>query len=137
MKWSCCLALCVGLAACGDPAPEFAGVAPVRVTVAGSTFDIRVRKRRAEAIRRNVQWAPRLEAVGVPAVMAIEKVSGCRVRRLSGDAARMEARLDCGRGPPPVPPVRELHCDLDLARDDSGFGLVYCAPADAPWPRPP
>lgn len=118
----------VALAACDTSDPAFRDAAPVRVRLGGSVFDIRVAGRQAEAIRRNPQWAPRLAAVAVPAVLAIERVSGCRVARLRGDQARMVAALDCGGGPPPVPmPSGELICDLDL-HDDEETGTLYCLP---------
>lgn len=75
----------LAIAACGTPSPEFSGVAPVRVKLGASVFDIRVAGRRAEAIRLNQRPAMRLASVGVPAVLAIERVSGCRVDRLRGD----------------------------------------------------
>ena len=90
MRWFPLLLL---LTACNTPTPAFYGVDPVRIHLAGSTFDIRVKDRRAEAIRLNMEWAPRLSSVGEKAVLAIEKVSGCEVSRLKGDAALVEGRL--------------------------------------------
>lgn len=136
MRQLAALALVAAIAACGTPGPAFRDVTPVRVHLGGSTFDIRVRGGRAEAIRLSPQWAPRLDAVGVPAALAIERVSGCRVARLRGDAARMVAALDCGSGPPPPAPRRgELFCELSLY-EDGETGALYCVPADETWPRP-
>ena len=87
MRW---FALLLLLAACNTPSPGFYGGEPVRMHLGGSTFDIRVKGRRAEAIRLNMEWAPRLSSVGEKAVLAIEKVSGCEVARLKGDAALVE-----------------------------------------------
>ena len=95
------LPLMLLLAACNTPSQPFRDV-PVRtVTVDGSTFDVRVKDRRAEALRTNAQYAPRLGPIGGRAAMAIEQVSGCRVHDISGDQAVIQARLDCGDGPPP------------------------------------
>lgn len=130
------LLLLAALAACDTPGPGYSGVAPVRMHLGGSSFDIRVTGRRAEAIRVNAEWAPRLAAVGPQAVLAIERVSGCKVNRLTGDAARMVARLDCGAGPPPPPPSSgELFCDLDL-HEDGETGSLYCVPSDQTFPQP-
>ena len=129
------LVLC--LSGCGTPGPEFRGVPATRMEVGGSTFDIRVKGRRAEAIRQNPEWAMRLSSVAPRAFYAIEAVSGCRVRRLTGDQAQMVAYLDCGQGAP-RPPFRlpELECEIDEVEDRQG--VAHCAPGRPPiWPRPP
>jgi len=84
------------LVACNTPSPEFRGVEPVRILVGKSTFDVRVKSLRAEAIRINSEWAPRSDEVFGRATEAIEAVSGCRVRKIVGDQALMIARLSCG-----------------------------------------
>ena len=88
-------ALALALAGCNEPGPGFRGVPATRVTEGGSTFDVRVSGTRAEAVRINMQWAPNLDAVAPQARAAIERVSGCRVRRLGGDQALVVAYLDC------------------------------------------
>ena len=116
------------LAACDTPGPRFRGVDPVRISVGKSTFDVRVDGTRAQAIRVNMEWAPRPAAVAPRAVVAIEKVSGCRVARLDGDQAVILAKLDCGTGARPLPPVpRAFDCEVEPL----GGGLVdlTCRPA--------
>jgi len=136
MRIPACLLLIAALPACDTPGPAFRDVVPVRMHLGGSSFDIRVTDRQAEAIRLDPRWAPRLGAVGAPAVLAIEAVSGCRVARLRGDQARMVAALDCGGGPPPVPQrSKDLFCELDL-HEDRETGTLYCLPARETWPRP-
>lgn len=117
------------IAACDTSSPAFRGVEPVRIKVGQSMFDIRVQGRRAEAIRLNAEWAPRLEAVAPRAVAAIEAVSRCRVDRLDGDQALMTARLDCGAGPPPRPVFPDrLECEYyELGKD---YGELFCRPYD-------
>ncbi len=88
------------VAGCNTPAPPFQGIAPTRVEVDGSIFDIRVRGEFAEAIRINRQYAPRLGPIRTRAAIAIAQVSGCRVKGVLGDQALMTANLDCARGPP-------------------------------------
>ncbi len=106
MRYFAVLALL--LTACNTPSPGFQGIEPVRVTVAPSVFDVRVKDGQAEAIRLNAEYAPRMGPIGPRATLAIEQVSGCTVRRLGGDQAMIRASLNCGRGakrqPPPVPP---------------------------------
>lgn len=117
----------VAVVACDTASPEFAGVAPVRVSIGETVFDVRVAGRRAEAVRLNAELAPRLASVGVPAVLAIERVSGCKVARLNGDQAMMRATLDCGSGTPrPLPRTAYLECDaFDL---DEEVGELICYP---------
>ena len=130
------IAAAAALAGCATPDTAYRGIPAVRMDMGGSLFDIRVKGRRAEAIRRNPQWAPRLASVGVPAVLAIEAVSGCRVARLTGDQARMQATLDCGVGPPPpLPGAGELFCEIDT-HGDGETASGYCVPVDESWPRP-
>lgn len=115
------------LGACGTPSPEFSGISPVRIKMGASVFDIRVAGRRAEAIRLNPQPAMRLSSVGVPAVLAIERVSGCRVDRLSGDQAMMWATLDCGAGAP-APRRPETYLECDAFELDAEGGELICYP---------
>ena len=89
------------LTACNTPSAGFRDVAVSTVTIDGSTFDVRIKDFRAEALRTNVQYAPRMGPIGGRAAMAIEQVSGCRVHDISGDQAVVQARLDCGGGLPP------------------------------------
>ncbi len=115
------------LAACDTPGPGFRGIDPVRISVGKSTFDVRVNGTRAQAIRLNMEWAPRPAAVAPRAVAAIEQVSGCRVTRLDGDQAVILAKLDCGTGTRPrAPGPRALDCEVEPL----GGGLVdlICRP---------
>ena len=130
MRWVffCCIFV---LAACNTPSPGYRGVAPVRVDLGGSTFEIRVKGRRAEAMRINAEWAMRLASVGPRAIWAIEAVSGCKVDRLTGDQALMEATLDCGSGAPRPPQnAPDLACKLDEVEGD--YGLLFCTPQRPP-----
>lgn len=98
--------------ACNAPGPAFRGAESTRLTLGGATFDVRVKSTRAQAMRLNTQWAPRLSTVAPQGVAAIERVSGCRVRRLDGDAALMTAWLDCGQPLEPLPRGRSYDCDI-------------------------
>ena len=81
----------------------------------------------AQAIRLNMEWAPRPAVVAPRAVAAIERVSGCAVSRLEGDQAVFVASLDCGAGSPPRPifPL-DLECDAYDLKD--GYGTLECRP---------
>lgn len=117
----------VVLIGCNTPSRDFRGLEAVRMTVAGSTFDIRVRGNRAEAIRINAEYAPRLSGIAPKAFVAIEKVSGCRVRRLGGDQALIHATLRCGTTPDailPLPVSIRYECEIEDVYPNRGLGEV-------------
>lgn len=93
------LAACLCLAACNTAGPYFRGLPATRVTVAGSTFDVRVRGDLAEALRVNRQYAPRFGPIRARAAFAMEQVSGCTVTEVRGDQALALGKLSC-RGRP-------------------------------------
>ena len=93
------------LAGCNTPSMTFRGITPVTVTVDGSTFAVRVKDLHGEAIRTNMQYAPRTGPIGARGATAIAQVSGCKVSRVGGDQAVVTAALDCGKGPPPLRPI--------------------------------
>jgi len=97
-----CLLAALALGACDTPSPYFAGRPALRVTVEGSTFDVRRRGRLAEALRLDPALAPRLGPIGPRAAHAMAQATGCRVVRIAGDAAMIVGQLDCGAGPPPA-----------------------------------
>ena len=118
---------CMVFAACDTPGPSFRGIEPVRISVGKSIFDVRVDGNRAQAIRLNMEWAPRPAAVAPRAVAAIEQVSGCRVARLDGDQAVILARLEFGRGlAPPAPDIREFDCEIEPM--GGGLADLVCTP---------
>ncbi|GGX44388.1 hypothetical protein GCM10007385_10410 [Tateyamaria omphalii] len=101
------------LAACNTPGPHFRGLPATTVTVDGSTFDVRVRGRLAEALRTNMEYAPRFGPIRQRAAMAMEIVSGCKVKEVRGDQALATGILDCGKGGPAIDrslPHDELSC---------------------------
>jgi hypothetical protein len=116
------------LTACNTPGQKFRGIEPVRISVGKSTFDVRVDGTRAEIIRLNPEWAPRLAAVAPRMVAAIEAVSGCKVRKLKGDQAVATASLDCGGPLAPLPKSRAYDCELDDLQD--GYADLRCDPVD-------
>ena len=77
------------------PSIELRGFDSATVTVEGSTFDVRVKGTVAKAIRTNLQYAPGMGQMGGRASVAIEQVSGCKVKRFGGDQAVIFAELDC------------------------------------------
>jgi hypothetical protein len=81
------------------------------VTVDGSTFDVRVRGELAEAIRTNMEYAPRFGVIRERAGRAMAMVSGCEVREVRGDQALATGILRCGEGARNTLPV--LPVDLD------------------------
>lgn len=107
--WFCLLALL----ACNTPGLDFVGAPPTRLSVSGATYDVRLAGNRAEAIRLNPTYAPRLGAFEFTARAAMEIVSGCTVIKIKGDAAQLVGTLDCKAAPvrrPARPRAIELDC---------------------------
>lgn len=90
------------LTGCNTAGPYFRGLPATTITVEGSTFDVRVNGKLAEAIRTNVEYAPRFGPIRARAGKAMEMVSGCKVKEVRGDQAQATGILNCGRdGPAP------------------------------------
>ena len=123
------------LAACNTPSPAFRGLPAIRVTVAGSTFDVRQRGLRAEAMRINPQYAPRFGPLQDRAAFAMAQASGCEVVRVTGDQALAFGTLDCGDGPPsPRRDPVDIECVPVRGSEIQEFGGglridLDCAPA--------
>lgn len=83
------------LAACDTPSGHFRGQTATRVTIQGSTFDVRVRGNLAEALRLNPEYAPRMGPLRGRAAKAMEEVSGCRVLQVLGDQTLLIGTLNC------------------------------------------
>ena len=127
------LCLLLGVMACSAPSPHFAGIAPTRIAVAGSVFDVRVRGELAESVRLNPQYAPRLGPIAGRAAVAMAFASGCEVRGVLGDQAVQLGQLDCGmgRGPPlrPTPRYDCIEIPSGVERTDGTEYLDYdCSP---------
>lgn len=80
---------------CASPSPHFRGAEVTRITVDGAVFDVRHKGRLAEAVRRNVQFAPNLRSVAPQAEAAMRAATGCEVVELRGDAAQIVGVLRC------------------------------------------
>ncbi len=109
------LLLFVCLFGCNSPSPHFRGVDTTRISVGGSTFDVRQKGRLAEAVRLNGEYAPRLGPIARRAEIAMEVVSGCDVIELRGDAAQILGILRCEGDARPLPLaayVRAQDCDV-------------------------
>ncbi|KIN78378.1 hypothetical protein [Sulfitobacter mediterraneus] len=87
--------LICGMSACNTAGPHFRGLPATRITVEGSTFDVRVRGELAEAIRINAEYAPRFGPIQRRAGIAMAQVSGCTVKEVRGDQAQATGILDC------------------------------------------
>ncbi len=87
--------LLLWLMGCAAPSSHFHGIHPVRVTVEGSTFDLRQRGTLVEAVRVNPQYAPRLGPLRDRARRAMALASGCDVDWVMGDQAVLVGRLSC------------------------------------------
>ncbi len=108
------------LLSCDAPGLRHMGVAPVQREVGGMVFDIRVRDGRAEAIRTNAMWLPRMQDVAANGGRAIETATGCKVAWLQGDPSVLLAGLDCGDGRVPRKPRGRTYCTGTVFAPDRG-----------------
>jgi len=85
------------LAACGSPHPAFMSAQAQVIEVQGSKFQIRIKGDKAEAIRTNFEFVPKIGDTFPKAAKAMEIASGCTVvpNSMKGDPALMVANLDC------------------------------------------
>ena len=118
------------LTACSTPGRHFRGIDPVRITVEGSVFDIRVRGNLAEAIRINPQYAPRLGPLAGRAALAMAQVSECNVVQILGDQAVLTGILQCAdtapQYPAAVPQGYDCSAVIPLSKtDEEGAELNY------------
>lgn len=84
--------------ACSGPGVQMSGVPGRKITVQGSDFTVYIRGERAQAVRTGFEFPARISDIFPKAAIAIEQISGCSVRAsgMSGDAALIRAKLDCG-----------------------------------------
>lgn len=85
------------LVACATPSPRFLGTQPVHTTGAGHEFAVYRNGSHVQALRTDRAWGVRQRDVFLGATAAIEAATGCSLRpnSMTGDAAIVEARVDC------------------------------------------
>ena len=99
------LTLCLLLAACASPAPQFFGADRHDVTLEGYRFTVFIKTDRAEVIRHGYLTRAQRDRVPDLMIRAAEQVSGCRVAgpaagiyrspSLPGDTGEARFDLDC------------------------------------------
>lgn len=127
MRW---ILVILMLAACDMAGRDFRGLPVTRVDLGGMQFAVRTNGTKAEAIRLNRMLRPRMDLVGPLAGLAIEQVSGCRVRQISGDVAVVTARLQCAKGAAPTRGSSAYKCMLQGLDALDGFAAeaLTCHP---------
>jgi len=91
-----CALVMVIVTGCNMPSAHFSGLPATAITVDGSDFDVRINGNQAEAIRTNMEYAPRFGPIRDRAARAMAQVSGCEVTHVAGDQALAVGKLDCG-----------------------------------------
>ncbi|MDX2482840.1 MAG: hypothetical protein QNK42_04190 [Pseudodonghicola sp.] len=124
-----CLISCLVLIGCNAPSPHFRGLAPTRIAVNDSVFDVRVKGHLAEAIRVNPQYAPRFGPIRDRAGLAMALVSGCSVTKVLGDQALATGRLACPKRVAPIEPLNTACRLLPEAGAKAGYPVYRCIPA--------
>lgn len=112
------------LVSCDSPSPAFRGADATRIEIDGSRFVVRWFGARAEVLRLNTDWSPRIGDIATRAERAVELVSGCQAERIYGDVAKLTALLDCSQVPRPDHtaewrrmPRRFVDCETTGAND--------------------
>ena len=97
MRFSIFMCIFLTLVACSSPGLRFSSVAPVRITVEGSVFDVYVLGDDVRAIRMNFEVLPTFAMIGPRAIIAMERATGCTVVNgtFLGDQAMADARVSC------------------------------------------
>ena len=97
MRFVAFMCVFLALVSCSSPGRRFNGVEPVRITVEGSDFDVYVLGDEVRVIRMSFEMLPTLAVIGPRAVIAMERVTGCKIVNGSffGDQAMAEARVSC------------------------------------------
>ncbi|KKN92567.1 hypothetical protein LCGC14_0207260 [marine sediment metagenome] len=91
-----CTLVMLMAAGCNMPSAGFSGLPVQQIIVDGSVFDVRVNGAQAEAIRINMEYAPRFGPIRDRAARAMVQASGCKVTHVVGDQAVAIGKLDCG-----------------------------------------
>jgi hypothetical protein len=91
-----CTQVMLFAAGCNMPSAGFSGLPVQQIIVDGSVFDVRVDGIQAEAIRINMEYAPRFGPIRDRAARAMVQASGCKVTHVVGDQAVAIGKLDCG-----------------------------------------
>lgn len=119
----------LALSACNTPGPHFRDLPATRISVDGSVFDVRVRDELAEALRINLEYAPRLGRISQRGARAMAMVSGCEVTEIRGDQTLVTGILDCAIAGPRRVAVPQTTGQYDCIRVDrwegGGIGGVY------------
>ena len=91
------LALLFLLAACGAPHPLDGLTRSATASAGGHDFRVNWNRDTAQATRMNRVWRPKLVEIVPAAIVATERVTGCRVPPGSavGDVALVNMTLDC------------------------------------------
>ncbi|MEX3316552.1 hypothetical protein [Sulfitobacter sp. PS-8MA] len=82
---------------------------------------MRVRDELAEAMRINMEYAPRFGPIRARAGKAMALVSGCKVTEVRGDQALALGLLDCGKG---GRKLRSGQLSIDCAPVPGSAGLI-------------
>jgi len=101
------------LAACNTPGPHFRGLPATTVTIDGSTFDVRVNGRLAEALRTNTEYAPVLAQSGIAQSRRWNWSAGAMSKRFGETSLWLRGFWTVARAAPPVDhltPLDEYEC---------------------------
>ena len=109
IRWVLFLLLLALLQSCTNTGYQFAAVQMVKGSQDGAQFDVRIGSNIAQTVRRNWAWNPSFQDVAHQSAVLIERLSGCEVRWITGDASVQTLGLACN-GAPAAPTPRQKAC---------------------------
>ncbi|WP_108484891.1 hypothetical protein [Oceaniglobus ichthyenteri] len=109
------LVFSMALAGCDSPSLAFQGMPSQTVAIGPSTFSVRMRGDRVESLRTSREWRPREADIMARAAQAMERATGCPLRKgsLIGDQAIQRAKVVCGNRPNPPPQKVSVPVDAE------------------------
>lgn len=119
----CCIVLIAG---CDTAGRGFGDAKPVKSSMGGSHFTIRIADNVAEVIRTSPEWNPRFSTTAVKAGMAVQaQRPDCRAAWVEGDPALMRVGLSCnGKEAPNMVTRSRLTCRV--VHDPYTLDIIRC-----------
>lgn len=113
IRWVLFLLLLAMLPSCINTGYQFGGEPMDAGSQDGAQFNVRITSNIAQTVRRNWAWNPSFQDVAHQPAVLIERLSGCEVRWITGDASiqTLELAFD-GALAAPTPRLKNVFtCD--------------------------
>jgi hypothetical protein len=126
IRWVLFLLLLALLPSCTNTGYQFAAVQMVTGSQDGAQFDVWIGSNIAQTVRRNWAWNPSFQDVAHQSAVLIERLSGCEVRWITGDASVQTLGLACNGAPAAPTPRRKSVFTCDSHEYRNGLDALVC-----------